>query len=66
MERGNSKFAKKEDFLWYLIFVGGIIVVRLALCLIALFPLALNPSYYVPHISARIVSYSYYYNGSWN
>ncbi|KAI1169332.1 Der1-like family protein [Nemania serpens] len=27
MERGNSKFAKKEDFLWYLIFVGGIIVV---------------------------------------
>ncbi|KAI1266604.1 Der1-like family protein [Xylariaceae sp. FL1019] len=27
LEKGNSKFSRKEDLIWYLVFVGGVIIV---------------------------------------
>lgn len=27
MERSNAKFSKKEDLIWYLMFISGVIVV---------------------------------------
>ncbi len=54
LETTNPKFARKEDVLWYLITVGGIIVVGFCL------PLSFHPhvtlfSNNTPRISARIV-----------
>jgi hypothetical protein len=51
LENAHPKFPKKEDILWYMITVGGMIVVRLRPSH-AHFPLI--PSL-VPRISARIV-----------
>jgi hypothetical protein len=71
LEKSNAKFSKKEDLIWYLTFVGGVIIVgqprgSLFHFLFLFVFVRLSPFTAVPHISARIVSCPYYYHGSWN
>lgn len=56
LEKTNSKFSRKEDLIWYLMFVGGITIVgptiSPALCTrdSMFFPCYFNPVYhYTPH-----------------
>ena len=82
LEKGNSKFARKEDLVWYLMFVGSVIIVSFTLpsylnLILAFFfrvilPCLISPKSDVssprpiPQISARVVFCLYSYRGSWN
>lgn len=63
LEVGHPRFPRKADLIWYLIFVGGVILVSLVrtsyLCPIR------DVLFCTPHISARIVLCLYNYHGSW-
>jgi membrane associated rhomboid family serine protease len=61
LEMGHPKFPRKEDLLWYLLFVSGVVVVGVFF-LFLLGPI--NCLLVAPRISARIVD-SYSYSGSW-
>jgi Derlin-2/3 len=74
MEVGNPRFPRKEDLIWYLVFVCGTILVSSQARVLQLDDFSLSrlcaPSpeataTQTPHISARIVQCLYYYHGSW-
>lgn len=66
LETAHPKFGRKEDFLWYLVFCGTVIIVRLPRQTLDPFRsvLAITP-HCTPLISARIVKCLYCYHGSW-
>lgn len=72
LEVGNPRFSKREDIVWYLIFVSGVTTVSYAsplpstcrpmcflFCLCLLFTTTNTPRHICPH------SVSYNYSGSW-
>lgn len=58
LEIGHPRFPRKADLIWYLMFVGAVILVSLA-------DLVLRDVLSYPPISARIVLCLYFYHGSW-
>lgn len=70
LEVGNPRFPRKEDLVWYLMFVGGTIMVSSCLCSAHVFAFATLvhlPIFAVsttPHLSARIVNCLHSYHGS--
>lgn len=65
LEIGHPRFPRKEDLLWYMTFVGGVILVGFQF--LACMPWSSAPfPKKTPHISARIVLCLFSYHGSWN
>lgn len=68
LETTHPKFGRKEDFLWYLVFCGTVIIVRHPgpqTHVLFFFCLRFPCPNCTPLISARIVKCLYCYHGSW-
>lgn len=65
LETAHPKFGRKEDFLWYLVFCGTVIIVRLPRQHSIRSVLSFQLPHCTPLISARIVKCLYCYHGSW-